>query len=102
MISEEINEGLFAKPSALYVRTTAEKFDIKSAATEAAAKGNTSCQSRPTGRWRDRQLERRGPLFDSLIRRKLPAVTSTAETALQDLFHTFMTGDSLFPARCCC
>jgi hypothetical protein len=59
MISEEINEGLFAKPSALYVRTTAEKFDIKSAATEAAAKGNTSCQSRPTGRWRDRQLERR-------------------------------------------
>jgi hypothetical protein len=29
MISEEINEGLFAKPSALYVRTTAEKFDIK-------------------------------------------------------------------------
>jgi hypothetical protein len=38
MISEEINEGLFAKPSALYVRTTAEKFDIKSAATEAAAK----------------------------------------------------------------
>jgi hypothetical protein len=39
MISEEINEELLPKSSALYVRTTAEEFDIEFAATEVAAKG---------------------------------------------------------------
>lgn len=108
VLSEEMDEELLAKLSALYVGVSAEEFDTDSAGTEAAADGEYGvpessrwAAARQTARASSRRCaacQEHVRFFDTA---RVPCSHEYCRECLQDLFRASMTDDSLFPPRCC-
>jgi hypothetical protein len=103
--SEEIDEELLAKLSALYIQAPAEEGDFEYAATEAVSESEPEPSSWAATRQTARALSRRCIACQEHIRfydmARVPCNHEYCRDCLQDLFRASMTDDSLFPPRCC-
>lgn len=103
--SEEMDEELLARLSALHIQVPTEDCDFESATMEAVSEYEPESYSWAATRQTAQPLDHHCIACQKLFRlsdtARVPCNHDYCRDCLQDLFRASITDDSLFPPRCC-